>query len=61
VVLGASGTVFSDALAPYELFARSPRFSVTAVAADSGPAPVQAGIRGIASACGCRMDDRATD
>ena len=45
VVLGASGTVFSDALAPYEVFARSPRFSVAAVAANAGPAPVQAGPR----------------
>ena len=45
VVLGASGTVFSDALAPYEVFARSPRFSVAAVAANTGPAPVQADPR----------------
>jgi putative intracellular protease/amidase len=43
VVLGASGTVFSDALAPFEVFARSPRFAVAAVAAVAGPAPVQAG------------------
>jgi putative intracellular protease/amidase len=43
VMLGASGTVFSDALAPYEVFARSPRFSVKAVAGEQGPAPVQAG------------------
>ena len=28
VTLGASGTVFSDALAPCEVFARSPRFSL---------------------------------
>jgi putative intracellular protease/amidase len=33
VVLGASGTVVSDALAPYEVFASSPQFSVYTVAA----------------------------
>lgn len=43
VVLGRSGTVFSDALAPYEVFARSPHFSVCAVAGSPGAAPVQAG------------------
>ncbi len=45
VVLSASGTVFSDALAPYEVIARSARFSIAAVAAEPGPAPVQAGPR----------------
>jgi hypothetical protein len=43
VALGASGTVVSDALAPYEVFASSPRFSVYTVAADAGPAPTQGG------------------
>lgn len=43
VVLGASGTVVSDALAPYEVFASSPRFSVYTVAAHPGPAPTQGG------------------
>lgn len=43
VVLGQTPTVFSDALAPYEVFARSPRFAVAAVAVGSGPAPVQGG------------------
>ena len=43
VVLGRSGTVFSDALAPYEVFALSPHFSVCTVAESLGPAPVQAG------------------
>ena len=43
VVLGASGTVVSDALAPYEVFASSPEFSVYTVAAHAGPAPTQGG------------------
>lgn len=43
VVLGATGTVSSDALAPYEVFASSPRFSVYTVAATAGPAPTQGG------------------
>ena len=43
VALGASGTVSSDALAPYEVFASSPRFTVYAVAATTGPAPTQGG------------------
>src|SRR5689334_19865673 len=40
VVLGSSGTVATDAMGPYEVFASSPRFSVYTVAATSGPAPV---------------------
>jgi putative intracellular protease/amidase len=43
VVLGATGTVGSDALAPYEVFATSPRFAVYTVAATSAPAPTQGG------------------
>ena len=43
VVLGASGTVGSDALAPYEVFATSPRFAVYTVAATPAPAPTQGG------------------
>ncbi|GAB3436068.1 DJ-1/PfpI family protein [Phycicoccus ginsengisoli] len=43
VVLGATGTVGSDALAPYEVFASSPRFTVYTVAASPGPAPTQGG------------------
>jgi putative intracellular protease/amidase len=43
VALGASGTVVSDALAPYEVFASSPQFSVYTVAAAPGPAPTQGG------------------
>jgi putative intracellular protease/amidase len=41
VVLGTSATVATDAMGPYEVFARSSRFSVYTVAADAGPAPVQ--------------------
>lgn len=43
VVLGASGTVGSDALAPYEVFASSPQFSVYTVAASSSAQPTQGG------------------
>jgi len=43
VVLGATGTVASDALAPYEVFATSPRFAVYTGAATPAPAPTQGG------------------
>jgi putative intracellular protease/amidase len=43
VVLGSSGTVGSDVLAPYEVFASSPNFSVYTVAAQSAPAPIDGG------------------
>jgi transcriptional regulator GlxA family with amidase domain len=43
VVLGRSGTDAADALAPYEVFARSGRFSVYTVAATRGPAPLNGG------------------
>ncbi len=43
VVLGASGTVVSDALAPYEVFASSPRFSVYTVASTASAQPTQGG------------------
>jgi putative intracellular protease/amidase len=43
VVLGASGTVGSDALAPYEVFASSPEFSVHTIAASSAPQQTQGG------------------
>jgi putative intracellular protease/amidase len=43
VALGASATVVSDALAPYEVFASSPQFSVYTVAADPRPAATQGG------------------
>ncbi|RYC09591.1 DJ-1/PfpI family protein [Nocardioides zhouii] len=41
VVLGTSATVATDAMGPYEVFARSSRFSVYTVARDAGPASVQ--------------------
>ncbi|MET3922728.1 DJ-1/PfpI family protein [Arthrobacter sp. UYEF20] len=43
VVLGSSGTVGSDVLAPYEVFASSPKFSVYTVAAQAAPAPIDGG------------------
>lgn len=43
VVLGSSGTVGSDVLAPYEVFASSLNFSVYTVAAQSAPAPIDGG------------------
>jgi putative intracellular protease/amidase len=43
VVLGSSGTVGSDVLAPYDVFASSPDFSVYTVAGKSAPAPIDGG------------------
>jgi putative intracellular protease/amidase len=43
VVVGANGTVGSDVLAPYEVFARSGEFSVYTVAASAAPAPLEGG------------------
>ncbi|KRE55612.1 DJ-1/PfpI family protein [Phycicoccus sp. Soil748] len=43
VVLGASGTIGSDALAPYEVFASSPKFAVYTVAATHTAQPTQGG------------------
>ncbi|WP_427007363.1 DJ-1/PfpI family protein [Pseudarthrobacter sp. H2] len=43
VVLGSSGTVGSDVLAPYEVFASSPKFSVYTIAAQAAPAPIDGG------------------
>ena len=43
VVLGATGTIGTDAMAPYALFASSPEFTVYTIAAHAGPAPVQGG------------------
>ena len=44
VVLGRSGTDDADALAPYEVFARSSKFSVYSVAATSAPATMNGGL-----------------
>ena len=44
VVLGQSGTDAADALAPYEVFARSTRFSVYTVAATSAPVALNGGL-----------------
>ncbi len=43
VVLGATGTTGTDAMGPYEVFARSPRFTVYTVAAHRMVAPVEGG------------------
>lgn len=43
VALGRTGTVFSDVLAPYEVFASSPRFTVYTVAGSVGPARTEGG------------------
>lgn len=45
VVLGASGTVATDAMGPYDVFARSPRFSVYTVAATRDPVDVDGAPR----------------
>ena len=44
VVLGASGSVITDALGPYEVFARSPRFFVYAVSASQPTAMLSGGL-----------------
>jgi hypothetical protein len=44
VVLGQSGTDAADALAPYEVFARSSQFSVYTVASTSEPVPLNGGL-----------------
>ena len=43
VVLGASGSVGSDVLAPYEVFASSPNFSVYTIAGLAAPAAIDGG------------------
>jgi putative intracellular protease/amidase len=42
-VVGHSGTIASDLLAPYDIFASSPAFTTYVVAADSAPAPLEGG------------------
>src|SRR4030095_12172510 len=44
VVLGASGSVITDALGPYEVFARSPRFLVYTVSASRPTAVLSGGL-----------------
>jgi putative intracellular protease/amidase len=43
IALGATPTVASDFLAPYEVFASSPQFSVYAIAASASPAQLEGG------------------
>jgi putative intracellular protease/amidase len=43
VALGTSGTVASDAIAPYDVFATSPKFSVYTVAATADAVPTRSG------------------
>ena len=42
-VVGKSGTIASDLLAPYDIFASSPAFTTYVVAAHAGPAPLEGG------------------
>ena len=42
-VAGTSGTVASDLLGPYDIFASSPAFSTYVVAAEPGPVPLEGG------------------
>src|SRR3954469_4129327 len=43
IVAGTSGTVASDLLAPYDIFASSPSFHPYVVAAHTGPVPLEGG------------------
>jgi putative intracellular protease/amidase len=43
IVAGTAGTVASDLLAPYDIFASSPAFHPYVVAAHSGPVPLEGG------------------
>ncbi|MDX6299406.1 MAG: hypothetical protein QOF53_620 [Nocardioidaceae bacterium] len=43
IVAGTSGTVASDLLAPYDIFASSPAFRPYVVAAHTGPVPLEGG------------------
>ena len=45
VVLGATGSIAADVLAPYEVFARSERFFVYTVAANRTPVALSGGLR----------------
>ncbi|GAA3131718.1 DJ-1/PfpI family protein [Streptosporangium carneum] len=45
VVVGASGSVTTDVLGPYEVFARSSRFFVYTVSARRQPVPLSGGLR----------------
>ncbi|MEV8632335.1 DJ-1/PfpI family protein [Streptosporangium sp. NPDC051023] len=45
VVVGASGSVTTDVLGPYEVFARSSRFFVYTVSARREPVPLSGGLR----------------
>jgi putative intracellular protease/amidase len=47
VVLGASGSVITDALGPYEVFARSPRFFVYTVSAGRPIAMLSGGLASV--------------
>ena len=42
-VAGHDGTIASDLLAPYDIFASSPAFTTYIVAADAAPAPLEGG------------------
>lgn len=48
VALGGTGTVIADALAPYDVFARSPHFDVHTVAEGRGPVALSGGAAALA-------------
>ncbi|MBG0824568.1 DJ-1/PfpI family protein [Planomonospora sp. ID91781] len=58
VVLGATGSVVGDALAPYEVFARSERFSVYTVAARREPVALSGGLRALPDRTFAEVDAR---
>ncbi|MFD1373687.1 DJ-1/PfpI family protein [Actinoplanes sichuanensis] len=47
MILGSGGTVISDALLPYEAFARTPGFFVYTVAAERRPVPLSGGLQAV--------------
>lgn len=60
IVLGRSGTEAADALAPYEVFARSPKFAVTTVAETRLPVQLVGGPAVIAATTFSEVDSGTT-
>ncbi|MFC4061226.1 DJ-1/PfpI family protein [Planomonospora corallina] len=59
VVLGATGSVTGDVLAPYEVFARSPRFAVYTVAAAREPVALSGGLHALPDRTFAEVEARA--
>ena len=57
VVLGASGSVITDAFGPYEVFARSPRFFVYTVSASRPTAMLSGGLAVVSDYSFADVDD----